>query len=84
MTPPGLIGLIYNVTNGQTVARHTLKFLQHMLHDFYKMSDHFGTFCIKRLIVQSFQGKIFVRNIFHKTLCLISSLKQCFFAEIDS
>ena len=31
------------------MVRHTLKILQHLLQDFWSVSDHFGTFCIKGL-----------------------------------
>ena len=37
------------------MVRHTLKILQQMLHDFWSVSDHFGTLCIKGLnIIESF------------------------------
>ena len=32
------------------MVRHTLKILQQMLQDFWSLSDHFGTSCIKGLI----------------------------------
>ena len=31
------------------MIRHTLKTLYHMLQDFWSVSDHFGTLCLKRL-----------------------------------
>ena len=31
------------------MVRHTLNILQQMLQDFYSVSDHFGTLCIKGL-----------------------------------
>ena len=32
------------------MVRHTLKILQHLLQDFYGVSDHFGILCLKVLI----------------------------------
>ena len=32
------------------MVRHILKFLQHLLQDFWSVPDHFGTLCIKGLI----------------------------------
>ena len=34
------------------MVRHTLKILQQMLQDFKSVSDHFGTLCIKGLILK--------------------------------
>ena len=34
------------------MVRHTIKILQQMLQDFYSVSDHFGTLCIKGLMMK--------------------------------
>ena len=33
------------------MVTHTLKILQHLLQDFYSVSDYFGTWCIKGLSI---------------------------------
>ena len=34
------------------MVRHTIKILQQMLQDFYSVPDHFGTLCIKGLMMK--------------------------------
>ena len=50
------------------MVRHTLNILQQMLQDFYSVSDHFGTLCIKELDLGSFYIKTIVAEPLQNTL----------------
>ena len=53
------------------MVRHTLKILQQMLQDFESVSDHFGTLCIKGLILSFISGNSVDVDMRHDLLLLI-------------
>ena len=51
------------------MVRHTLKILQHLLQDFYNVSDHFTTLRSKCLIYMVYVGVTF-RRVIHQIVLL--------------
>ena len=46
------------------MVRHTLKILLRIVHNFYSVSDHFGTLCIKGIkSLADIQGKVLHKHV---------------------
>ena len=63
------------------MVRHTFNILQHLQHNFYSVSDHFGTLCIKGLIFLKLRIEILLR--FSSFELVISTLTFWIFKIFD-